>query len=88
MKKAAVARDRKQGRRSGSSAGQWWLTPVLRDTCCAKCAGLLRRGKKDMVYRHRPREALCIDCAEDLGVSFRPSARWEERRLRRRKLAA
>jgi len=46
------------GRASGSSSSAWWLTLVVRDTCCARCGGVLRVGR-EMVYRHTPREARC-----------------------------
>ena len=76
----------RQARASGSAAGKWWLTPVSLDTCCARCGGMLRRGM-DMVYRARPREALCESCASrdpEVRRSSRPSVRWEREQSRRR----
>lgn len=79
-KKAAIAAAQLRARSSGSSASKWWLTLVTRDTCCARCAGILRSGR-EMVYRRSPREALCVSCAgDDPSIRFRPSAAWEERR--------
>jgi hypothetical protein len=41
-----------------------------------------------MVYRHEPREALCVACADkDPAVDWRPSVRWERERTTRRKKA-
>jgi hypothetical protein len=84
-KKAAMAKEQSRARarpaRSGSSPSAWWLTVVTRDTCCAKCAGILRT-EGEMVYRATPREALCKLCAEDLGICARPSTRWELSRRR------
>ena len=45
--------------------------------CRAVCGGVRRKGR-EMVYRHSPREARCVSCAE--GLSYRPSARWEHRK--------
>lgn len=64
-------------------AGRWYLTIVKRDTCCARCAGILRIGA-EMVYRHTPREALCKLCAEsNPEIRPRPSTSWESSRRRR-----
>jgi hypothetical protein len=70
-------------------AGRWYLTIVKRTTCCARHGGILRPGM-DMVYRHTPREALCISCADsDPLVSYRPSLRWERsKRVKTREGAA
>jgi hypothetical protein len=80
-KSAAVVGAQRESRRTGSSARKWWLTVVGETTtCCARCGGVLRSGR-EMVYRHTPREALCVSCAErDPLVKWRPSRRWEERR--------
>ncbi len=64
-------------RTTASASDRYWLTIVKRNTCCARCAGLLR-VRREMVYRHTPREALCVLCAErDPNVRFRPSVAWE-----------
>ena len=74
-KKAALSSSRLGSRQSSSP--KWWLTIVTRKTCCARCSGVLREGS-EMVYRHAPREALCVLCAEgDPEVRYRPSMRWE-----------
>ena len=42
-----------------------------------------------MVFRKVPLEALCVACADRAGISYRPSARWEQsRRVKVRKGAA
>jgi hypothetical protein len=77
---ARQAAKRKRNKAPQPSSGRWWLTPVANTTCCARCAGILREGR-EMVYRHTPREALCVACADaDPAVSYRPSLRWERRR--------
>lgn len=68
-------------RSSGSAKGRYWLTVVSRKTCCALCAGILREGR-EVVYRHTPRESLCVSCAISAGVSYRPSTRWMKERRR------
>lgn len=83
-KRIAVTAAQTQARRSGSSSARWYLTIVSRDTCCARCAGMLRVGR-EMVYRATPREALCPLCAElDPTIRPRPSVRWERWRLAKR----
>jgi zona occludens toxin (predicted ATPase) len=74
--KAAMATDQARSRASGSSSSAWWLTIVLTTTCCANCAGILR-ARREMVYRHAPREALCVACADRRGLKYRPSVKWE-----------
>ena len=81
MKKAAIARTKRTHR--GLIAQRYYLTPVKRDTCCAKCAGLLRVDR-EMVYRKSPREALCVPCADSSQVPYRPSVRWERARISRK----
>jgi hypothetical protein len=85
--KAAQIAAQRVSRTTGSAEGKWWLTLVGIDTCCARCGQLLRRGM-EMIYRARPREALCLRCAErDAMVrkAWRPSVRWERERRRGRK---
>ena len=85
-RKAKAARQSSQlaARESGSSAGKWWLTLVVEDCGCARCGRVLRVGG-EMVYRHAPREARCVLCAQqDDGRSWRPSLRWEQQRRTRR----
>ena len=85
-RRAAIARDRKKSRTTGSSAGKWWLTIVLRKTCCANpaCRGILRVGG-EMVFRKVPGQALCVACADRTGIRYRPSHRWEQNRIAQRK---
>lgn len=82
-KSAAVVRAQQASRMSGSSSGKWWLTIVRRTTCCANpdCHGILRAGG-EMVFRKVPQEALCVPCAARVGISYRPSAAWEQKRKR------
>ncbi len=82
--KAARQGSQRKARESGSSAGKWWLTLVVEDCGCARCGRVLRTGG-EMVYRHTPREARCVTCAQrDDGCSWRPSLRWEQQQRTRR----
>ena len=83
--KAAARRAQSRSRDTGSSAAGWWLTVVQTDTCCGRCGRTLRRGH-EMVYRHAPREARCMDCARRLEDSkgYGTSLRWARERSRKR----
>lgn len=86
--KAAKQGCQHKARESGSSADKWWLTLVVEDCCCAQCGRVLRVGR-EMVYRHTPREARCMGCAQrDDGCSWRPSLSWERARRGKHKAAA
>jgi hypothetical protein len=63
-------------------ADRHYLTIVSRRACCNRCGGSLREGA-ECVYRHTPREILCVLCADDKKIHYRPSMRWE--RLQRRR---
>lgn len=78
-RKGAQSRNRERSRSSGSSAGKWWLTPLVRTQACAKCGTLVREGR-DAVYRHRPVEVCCPPCADREKLPYRPSVRWERQR--------
>ena len=65
--------------------GRHYLTVVQRDCCCNVCGRSLRIARADdVVYRHEPRELLCLSCADDRGVEYRTSQRWERSRTRKR----
>ena len=84
-KKRAGERSRQTAaRNSGSSADKWWLTPVRSKCCCNACAGILAVGR-ECVYRHAPREILCVRCAERRDIYYRPSLRWERERMSARR---
>ena len=85
MRRAAQTAAQAAARRTGSSAPRWWLTIVRGATCCARCAVVLRQGS-EMVYRHTPRESLCVACAQNDpdARTFKPSVRWERERSRSR----
>jgi hypothetical protein len=57
-----------------------YLTITTRPCCCNRvgCGRSLRPGD-EAVYRHTPRETLCVTCAELAGISYRPSQAWERR---------
>lgn len=76
--KAATGRAQAQARSTGSSASQWWLTPVRHTTACAVCGAVLRPAAH-MIYRPQPQEARCQRCADhDPNVTYRPSLAWEK----------
>jgi hypothetical protein len=84
-KRAALARGRVPGK--PSAAERWWLTLGVRKACCARpeCRRIIAEGQ-EMVYRHAPREVLCVACADRERVFYRPSTRWERsRKVRVRK---
>jgi len=86
MKRAAAGKAQRQSRETASAAHRHWLTLVTQKSCCNRCAGILRVGR-ECVYRHTPREILCLRCAETQHLSFRPSLAWEQQR-RTRSVAA
>ncbi len=79
MKRVAATAAQRQSRDTASSADRHWLTLVTRKSCCNGCAGILRTGR-ECVYRHTPREILCLKCAETQHLRFRLSLRWERDR--------
>lgn len=83
MKRIASERASREARNAGTSAVRWYLTLATYPIGCARCPTVLRVGHQ-MVYRARPREAICLLCAESLGIKPRPSLRWENRRKERR----
>ena len=76
--RAARNRDRMASRRTASN-GTYWLTPVRPKTCCAKCRDILNIDA-EMVYCSSPRESLCVACATEARIFYRPSLRWERAR--------
>lgn len=54
--------------RPNGAAGKYWLTLVTETCCCNVHGGILREGQ-ECVYRHTPREILCIRCAELRAIS-------------------
>jgi hypothetical protein len=70
----AIANTRRDHRQT--MAGRHYLTIVSRAACCNRCGGSLRKGAQ-CVYRHTPREILCVVCADSEQIHYRPSMRWE-----------
>ena len=77
MKRAAATGAQRRSRDTASAAAKHWLTLVREDCCCNECAGILRVGR-ECVYRHTPREILCVRCAEARHLHYRPSLAWEK----------
>jgi hypothetical protein len=78
--KAATTAAQLRSRENRSSVNKWWLTPLEKTGCCAECGLILRAGKSEGVYRHEPRELLCVPCADRRRIFYRPSLRWERKR--------
>ena len=79
-RKIATANARAQHRET--MAGRHYLTIVSRHACCNSCGGSLRKGR-ECVYRHEPREILCVECADLRRLHYRPSLRWERAQPRK-----
>lgn len=78
--RAAAAAAQGKSRETGSGQRKWWLTIVTKKASCNRHGDVLAEGRP-MVYRHVPREVLCVPCADsDPSVTYRPSVRWERRR--------
>ena len=87
-------RERKRRERIAQASGRreqrskyvdrYYLTIVSRAACCNRCGGSLRAGA-ECVYRHTPREVLCVVCADSEEIPYRPSMRWERRNRKRSK---
>lgn len=71
-------------RRSDETRARHFLTPVARNCCCNRCGTSLRVDRHDCVYRHTPREILCIDCANVEQIHYRTSSRWDAANRKRR----
>lgn len=87
-RKAAQQTAQSESRAAGSSssaATKHWLTIVRTKCCCADCGKILNVGR-EMVWRSKPRESLCVECAESRSIYARPSLAWLEKngRLTRR----
>lgn len=72
-------------RDSNSHPERFYLTPGTRTATCGEpgCDRQLAVGA-EVVYRHEPREILCLPCAERRGIKYRLSLRLEEMKGRRR----
>ena len=80
-RRARIAQSNGRREQSSKYADRHYLTVVSRPACRNRCGGSLRDGA-ECVYRHTPREILCVLCADDKKIHYRPSMRWE--RLQRK----
>ncbi len=78
-RRARLAQASSQREQRSKYAGRHYLTIVLRAACCNKCGGSLREDA-ECVYRHTPKQILCVTCADLERISYRPSLRWEKAR--------
>ena len=78
-RRARLAQANGQREQRAKYADRYYLTIVSRAACCNRCGGSLREGAA-CVYRHTPREILCVVCADLERISYRPSMRWERQR--------
>jgi hypothetical protein len=60
-----------------------YLTIVSRAACCNRWGGSLRDGA-ECVYRHTPKQIICVACADSQEIYYRPSMRWERRNRKRK----
>jgi hypothetical protein len=81
-KKRAQRSAQRQQRDSKEGKTRHYLTLNRYKACCNECAGILKEGA-EIVFRYRPREILCLRCADAKGVKPRPSLRWEEANQRK-----
>lgn len=77
-RKLAIANAR--AKHGETMASRHYLTPVSMNCCCNRCGKSLRAGKDDVVYRHTPRELLCLECATAESVEYRTSRKWDARK--------
>jgi len=78
-KKAEAAIGNVRSKHGEAMKSRHYLTIVTRACSCNRCGHPLRDGA-ECVYRHTPREILCVTCAELEQIRHRPSIRWERRR--------
>jgi hypothetical protein len=71
-----------RARHGETMAARHYLTVVSRHCCCNRCGGSLRAGRDDCVYRHTPREILCIRCADEQKIRYRTSRKWDRRKVK------
>ena len=72
----------KRAHRSEETRSRHFLTIAKRTTKCERCPRRLLTGD-EFIYRHDPRQVLCVDCATALGVKWWTSRRWEQARGKR-----
>lgn len=83
IRKAAIGNVR--SKHGETMKSRHYLTKVQRDCCCNTCGRALRKkNNDDLVYRHEPREVLCLSCAAEGGVNYRTSQRWDKANRTRR----
>jgi hypothetical protein len=78
-RRGRLARSGSRREQRSKYADRHYLTIVSRAACCNRCGGSLRDGA-ECVYRHKPREILCVFCADSEKIYHRPSLRWERQR--------
>jgi hypothetical protein len=76
-RKAAITRTKRE--HQATIAGRHYLTFAKGKCSCARCGGVQDTGR-EVVYRHKPREILCLACAESSGLKVQPSLKWEAAR--------
>jgi len=81
FKSRARKRAIKAAKRANRSqtASRYYLTIVSRKSRCKQCRGVLTA---ECVYRHEPREILCLPCSDERGLKPRPSLKWERARAK------
>src|SRR5215207_7556952 len=81
--KRLVKRQVKKAHRSAETQARHFLTIARRQAKCERCPRRALEGD-EFVYRHEPKQVLCVDCANALGIKWRTSWRWEREHAKRR----
>jgi hypothetical protein len=82
-RRATLAIKKSRSENRDKMTGRHYRTVVSRHASCNDCGGALREGR-ECVYRHTPREILCVRCADGRGLQPRLSERWENWRAKQR----
>jgi RNase P subunit RPR2 len=77
-----IEKSKLESRKTDSASEKYWLTFVSRKTCCSSCGVTLQKGK-EMVFRFKPLDSLCVSCAVTQKIPYRTSALWEKNRVKK-----
>jgi hypothetical protein len=82
-RRARIAQASSRREQQAKYADRHYLTIVSRAACCNRCGGSLRDGA-ECVFRYTPKQILCVSCADEEQIHYRPSMRWERQQPRGR----
>ena len=78
-RRARLGQETSRREQRSKYADRHYLTIVKRACCCNRCGERLGEGAES-VYRHTPKQIICLNCATVLGIKYRPSLRWERQK--------